>query len=172
MAFGKWRFSRSRKGSSGSAGSEANTNGTTTPVDEGRSYTKSQPEEPSSSSQPRLLRSLTGSFTARPQRPRKLTEKDQEYARLHKPFTKQNLEHQKILAGFEFNFGARSAAGQQGQSHSQSQRPMSICSGISPCTSRRGSAQHDNLFPPSSRTDTYGRGGSELTHKLDRLRVN
>ena len=166
MAFGKWRFSRSRKGSSGSAGSEANTNGTTTPVDEGRSYTKSQPEEPSSSGQPRLLRSLTGSFTARPQRPRKLTEKDQEYARLHKPFTKQNLEHQKILAGFEFNFGSRST--------NQSQRAMSICSGISPCTSRRGSAQHDNLYPPSSRTDTHGRAGSELSHKvpLDRLRID
>ena len=166
MAFGKWRFSRGRKGSSGSAGSGATTNGTTTPVDDGRSYTKSQPEE---SSQPRILRSLTGSFTARPQRPRKLSEKDQEYARLHKPFTKQNLEHQKILASFEFNFGSRTAA-----TANQNQRAMSICSGISPCTSRRGSVQHDNLFPPSSRTDTHGRSGNDLTHKvpLDRLRID
>ncbi|KAK7751626.1 hypothetical protein SLS62_006452 [Diatrype stigma] len=156
MAFGKWRLSRGRKGSNSSAEHDASTNGTTTPVEsEGQSITKPRSHEPSQSS---ILRTLTG--TLKPPRPRRLTEKDSEYARLHKPFTKQNLEHQKILSAFEWNFGA-----------STNQRTPSICSGISPCTSRQGSVDHDNLYPPSSRTDTRARVSSDLGYgvSLDRL---
>lgn len=152
MAFGKWRLSRSRKGSNSSADNDASTNGTVTPVEnEGQSITKPQSQEPSQGS---ILRTLTGSL--KPQRPRKLTEKDSEYARLHKPFTKQNLEHQKILNAFEWNFGTSSA----------NQRAVSICSGISPCTSRQGSVDHDHLFPPSSRTDTRTRVSSDLGREV------
>ncbi len=167
MAFGKWRLSRGRKGSNSSAEQDASTNGTTTPVEsEGRSITKAQPPEPRSS----VLRTLTGSFKSsgslKPQRPppKIITEKDQEYARLHKPFTKQNLEHQKILSAFEWNFGARST----------DQGAMSIHSSVSPCTSRHGSVDHDHLFPPSSRTDTRPRFNSnDLASQvsLDRLRI-
>lgn len=163
MAFGKWRLSRaSRKGSNSSAENDASTNGTTTPVEnEGQSVTKSQ-SQPSQSS---ILRTLTGSLKPQrqPQRPRRLTEKDSEYARLNKPFTKQNLEHQKILNAFEWNVGASRT----------NQRAVSICSGISPCTSRQGSVDHDHLFPPSSRTDTRPRVSSDLAYKvpLDRLNI-
>ncbi|KAI1247809.1 hypothetical protein MGN70_011702 [Eutypa lata] len=163
MAFGKWRLSRSRKGSNSSAENDTSTNGTTTPVEsEGQSVTKPRSHEPSQSS---ILRTLTGSLKPQrqPQRPRKLTEKDQEYARLHKPFSKQNLEHQKILNAFEWNFGASRT----------NQRALSICSGISPCTSRQGSVDHDHLFPPSSRTDTRPRVSSDLAYEvtLDRLKI-
>lgn len=155
MAFGKWRLSRGRKGSNSSAEQDANTSGSTTPVDssgEGQNLPKPRSHEPSQGS---ILRSLTGTF--KPTRPRKLTEKDAEYARLHKPFTKQNLEHQKILSAFEWNFGTNRGGDRE---------VMSICSGISPCTSRQGSVDHDHLYPPSSRTDTRRRVSSVLSNEV------
>ncbi|RYP58542.1 hypothetical protein DL769_008916 [Monosporascus sp. CRB-8-3] len=149
MAFGKWRFSRSRnsrksRNSSGKTGSS--TNGSTTPVEsDGPDVTTAQPQ---GRTQSRIL----GTFRSSQRSRTASTEKDVNYARLHKPFTKQNLEHQKILSAFEWNFGTRRTSG----------GAMSICSGISPCSSRRASVDYDQPFSPFDRTDAQPRFSSDL----------
>lgn len=78
-------------------------------------------------------------------RSRKLSNKG-EYAHLHKPFTPENLEHQKILNAFEWNFGTK-----------RNSFDSSI-SGISPCTSRRGSmSDGERSLPPLDCADLSAR---------------
>jgi hypothetical protein len=136
MAFGRLRLSRnSRKTSSGS---DNDTNGTTTPVDtEGQELTKTTSRG--------IIRTLTGSFS-RSHRSSKSVAGKSEYPHLHKPFTKTNLEHQRILNAFEWNFGRSSICD-------------SIYSGISPCASRRGSLDFD--LPPSDLKDAHTRFNAE-----------
>jgi len=153
MAFGKWRFSRSRnsrksRNSSGKTGSS--TNGSTTPVEsDGPDVANAEPQ---ARTQSRILRTFPGNFRSSQRSRTASTEKDVNYARLHKPFTKQNLEHQKILSAFDWNFGTRRT----------SQGAMSICSGISPCSSRRASVDCDQLLSPFDRTDAQPRFSSDL----------
>ncbi|KAI1483997.1 hypothetical protein K445DRAFT_312940 [Daldinia sp. EC12] len=128
MALGRWTFPTSRKPSSASSGGHFS-NGTTTPTD-------SETPDPSKS-QSRLLRTLTGGF--RSHKSKKSEERD-ELAHLNKPFTPQNLEHQKILSAFEWNFGKRRS------SHGS----RSTTSGISPSASRNTSVDHGHIPPTSS----------------------
>ncbi|KAI1467137.1 uncharacterized protein F4812DRAFT_50507 [Daldinia caldariorum] len=128
MALGRWTFPTSRKLSTTSSGGHL-TSGTTTPTD--------NETRDSSKSQSRLFRTLTGGF--RPSKPKKTEERD-ELAHLNKPFTPQNLEHQKILNAFEWNFGKRRS------SHGS----RSSTSGISPSTSRNTSVDHSNIPPTGS----------------------
>jgi len=85
--------------------------------------------------------SSTSSRLSRVFRSRKLSSKG-EYAHLHKPFTPENLEHQKILNAFEWNFGTKRNSFD------------SSFSGISPCTSRRGSmSDGERSLPPFDCSD-------------------
>jgi len=78
-------------------------------------------------------------------RTRKLS-KQAEYAHLHKPFTPENLEHQKILNAFEWNFGTTRNSFD------------SSFSGVSPCTSRRGSmSDGERSLPPLDCNDLSAR---------------
>ncbi|RYP65273.1 hypothetical protein DL770_009035 [Monosporascus sp. CRB-9-2] len=152
MAFGKWRFSRSRnsrKSRNSSGKTDSSTNGSTTPVEsDGPDVTNAQPQARTES---RILRTFPGSFRSSQRSRTASAEKDVNYARLHKPFTKQNLEHQKILSAFEWNFGTRTSQG-----------AMSICSGISPCSSRRASVDYDQPYSPFDSTDAQPRFSSDL----------
>ncbi|KAI0597701.1 hypothetical protein F4775DRAFT_593169 [Biscogniauxia sp. FL1348] len=132
MALGRWKFSSSRNKSSTSSG-EQSSNGTTTPTDNG-----SQDFLKASS---RLRRTFT---TFRAHRSKKSGEQD-EYAHLNKPFTKQNLEHQKVLNAFEWNFGRRRP----------SHGGRSSMSGISPCCSRIPSIDYEGMFPPPNQMETH-----------------
>ncbi|KAI0902175.1 hypothetical protein F4806DRAFT_28907 [Annulohypoxylon nitens] len=129
MALGRWTFPTSRKQSTASSGTNKTTNGTTTP-------TESEAQD-SSKSPSRLLRTLTGSFMSH--KSKKSVDRD-EFAHLNRPFNQQNLEHQKILNAFEWNFG-RSKSGHCGRS---------ISSGISPSTSRNNSVDrgHTSHYDP------------------------
>ncbi|KAI1640187.1 hypothetical protein F4809DRAFT_637856 [Biscogniauxia mediterranea] len=133
MALGRWKFSSSRNKSSTSSGDQSS-NGTTTPTDnEGQDMSKTSS---------RLRRTLT---TFRAHKSKKSGERD-EYAHLNKPFTKQNLEHQKVLNAFEWNFGRRRP------SHSG----RSSMSGISPCCSRiPGIDYYEDMFPPTNQMETH-----------------
>ncbi|KAJ1337687.1 hypothetical protein MN608_00541 [Microdochium nivale] len=92
------------------------------------------------SSSSRLGRVFSGGF-----RSRKLS-RQAEYAHLHKPFTPENLEHQKILNAFEWNFGTTRNSFD------------SSFSGISPCTSRRGSmSDGERSLPPLDCNDLSAR---------------
>ncbi|KAI0115284.1 hypothetical protein F4814DRAFT_418895 [Daldinia grandis] len=142
MALGRWTFSTSRKPSSASSGNRSN--GTTTPTD-------NETQDPSKS-QSRLLRTLTGGF--RSHKSKKSEERD-EFAHLNKPFTQQNLEHQKILSTFEWNFGKRKS----------SHGGRSSTSGISPSASRNTSVDHGHLPPDSDPIETRPRFNSVLVQE-------
>lgn len=136
MAFGKLRLSRSRKTSSGS---DNDANGSNVPVDnEAQGITKTTSRG--------IIRTLTGSFSRSSHRSNKSLAGRSEYPHLHRPFNKTNLEHQKILNAFEWNFGRSSVCN-------------SIYSGISPCASRRVSFDFD--LPPSGWKDSRTRFHSE-----------
>ncbi|CAJ2506194.1 Uu.00g003240.m01.CDS01 [Anthostomella pinea] len=121
MALGRWKFGSSRKASTSSSSSNSNTdgttNGTTTPVDNNNNDPaadgtltkttsrlsrfasnlcshKSKKSSSSSYSNSTSSSSATNTFAGR-----------EEYPHLHKPFTAQNLEHQRLLGAFEWNFG-------------------------------------------------------------------
>ncbi|KAI0180354.1 hypothetical protein GGR52DRAFT_239906 [Hypoxylon sp. FL1284] len=135
MALGRWTWSTSRRQSNTTSSSGNRTNGTTTPTDEARYPSKSQS---------RLLRTFTGGF--KPQKSKKQAGRD-EYAHLNRPFTQQNLEHQKILNAFEWNFGKRKSS-HGGQSN---------ISSISPSASRTTSVDHGH-------TETHTRFSNSLGH--------
>ncbi|KAI1393562.1 uncharacterized protein F4822DRAFT_424032 [Hypoxylon trugodes] len=134
MALGRWTFPTSRKQSSASSGGNRS-NGTTTPTDNGSSELTKTPS--------RLMRTLTGGFKSH--KPKKSIERD-ELAYLNRPFNQQNLEHQKILNAFEWNFGKRKS----------SHGGQSSMSGISPSASRNTSVDHGHTHP---------RFDSALVHK-------
>ncbi|KAI1777787.1 hypothetical protein F4818DRAFT_325703 [Hypoxylon cercidicola] len=139
MALGRWTWPSSRKQSTTSSTGNR-TNGTTTPTDNGASQEFSK-------SQSRLVRTFTGGFKS--QKPKKSAERN-EYSHLDRPFTQQNLEHQKILNAFEWNFGRKSSHGGQ-----------SSISGISPSASRNTSIDH-------GRMETHPRFSSSLVHEPPR----
>ncbi|KAF3064020.1 hypothetical protein GL218_01208 [Daldinia childiae] len=146
MALGRWTFPNSRKPSSASSGGNRS-NGTTTPTD--------NETQDLSKSQSRILRTLTGGF--RSHKPKKSEERD-EFAHLNKPFTQQNLEHQKILNTFEWNFGKRRS----------SHGGRSSTSGISPSASRNTSVDHSHVPPDSDPIETRPRFNSVLIQESPR----
>ncbi|KAI1417755.1 hypothetical protein F5Y13DRAFT_62132 [Hypoxylon sp. FL1857] len=127
MALGRWTFPSSRKQSSTSSGGNRTT-GSTTPTD-------NETQDPTKT-QSRILRSFTGGFKS--SKPKKSTERD-ELAHLNKPFSQQNLEHQKILNAFEWNFSSTRRSSQGGRSS---------ISDISPCASRHASVDHGRMNNP------------------------
>ncbi|KAI2630868.1 hypothetical protein GGR54DRAFT_174228 [Hypoxylon sp. NC1633] len=143
MAIGRWTFPSSRKQSAASS-SGNRTNGTTTP-------TENETQDPIKT-QSRLLRSLTGGFKSH--KPKKSAERD-EFAHLNKPFTQQNLDHQKILSGFEWNFGKRKS----------SHGGRSSMSGVSPSASRNTSVDHGHVSMSSDQMETHPRFDSPLVHE-------
>ncbi|OTB06849.1 hypothetical protein M426DRAFT_318557 [Hypoxylon sp. CI-4A] len=142
MALGRWTFPSSRKQSSTSS-SGNRTNGTTTPTDNESQDAATRPS--------RLFRSLTGGFRSS-HKSKKSTERD-EYAHLNRPFNQQNLEHQKILNAFEWNFGRTRQSSHGGRSS---------MSEISPSASRNTSVDHG---PP---TDMHSRFDSALAREPTR----
>ncbi|KAI1378356.1 hypothetical protein F4677DRAFT_412949 [Hypoxylon crocopeplum] len=144
MALGRWTFPPSRKQSTASSGG-SRTNGTTTPTD-------NEPQDPA---KPRLLRRWTGGFKSN--KPKKSTERD-EFAHLNKPFTQQNLEHQKILSSFEWNFRKRKS----------SHGGRSSMSGISPSASRNASVDHGHTSVHSDPTETHPRFDNALAREPTR----
>ncbi|KAI1768736.1 hypothetical protein GGR53DRAFT_476863 [Hypoxylon sp. FL1150] len=125
MAIGRWTWPSSRKQSNTSSNGNRS-NGTTTPTDnESQDLTKSQS---------RLFRTFTGGFKSH--KPKKSAERN-EYSHLNRPFTQQNLEHQKILNTFEWNFGKRKS----------SHGGLSSISSISPSASRNTSVDHGHIEP-------------------------
>ncbi|KAI5928411.1 hypothetical protein F4810DRAFT_2773 [Camillea tinctor] len=134
MALGRWKFSSSRNKSSTSSGDQSS-NGTTTPTDsEGFDLFKTSS---------RLRRTLT-TFRTSSSKAKKPDERDA-YAHLNKPFTKQNLEHQKVLNEFEWNFGRRRP----------SHGGLSMMSGISPCCSRINTIDYDDMPSPPNQRETH-----------------
>ncbi|KAI0840542.1 hypothetical protein F5Y06DRAFT_242855 [Hypoxylon sp. FL0890] len=136
MALGRWTFPTSRKQSSASS-SGNRTTGSSTPTD-------GETQDPTKT-QSRLLRSFTGGFKSN--KPKKPTDRD-ELAHLNKPFNQQNLEHQKILSAFEWNFTSKRKSSHGGRSS---------ISDISPSASRHASVDHSNIIDAtktSSRIDS------------------
>ncbi|KAI1268317.1 hypothetical protein F5Y18DRAFT_224542 [Xylariaceae sp. FL1019] len=128
MGLGKWRFGSSRAASTESSnGSETSTR-TTSPTESSTELRSSY----SDSSKPSLSTSSSSSprrsWFKSNQRKKAPGFDDPAFARLHKPFTEQNLEHQKMLNAFEWNFGRQ-------------RRPStsSWISSVSPGASRRAS---------------------------------
>ncbi|KAI8964146.1 hypothetical protein F5Y11DRAFT_119391 [Daldinia sp. FL1419] len=145
MALGRWTFPTSRKPSSASSGGNRS-NGITTPTDDTQDPSKSQS---------RILRTLTGGF--RSHKSKKSEERD-EYAHLNKPFTQQNLEHQKILNNFEWNIGKRKS----------SRGGQSSTSGISPSASRNTSVDHSHIPLDSDPLEARPRFNSVLVQEPPR----
>ncbi|KAH7041050.1 uncharacterized protein B0I36DRAFT_344691 [Microdochium trichocladiopsis] len=135
MSFFK-RFGGS-KTSQRSSGSDNESSAASSPKGSGEGAGLTLTKTTSSS---RLGRVFSGGF-----RSRKLSNKGA-YAHLHKPFTPENLEHQKILNAFEWNFGTKRNSFD------------SSFSGISPCTSRRGSmSDGERSLPPFDCADLSAR---------------
>ncbi|XXH04806.1 hypothetical protein Hte_011228 [Hypoxylon texense] len=135
MAIGRWTWPSSRKQSTTSSNGNRS-NGTTTPTD--------NESQDLSKSQSRLIRTFTGGFKS--SKSKKPVERD-EYSHLNRPFTQQNLEHQKILNAFEWNFGRRKL----------SHGGRSSISGISPSASRNTSVDHGHM-------EAHPRFSSSLAH--------
>ncbi|KAK7941217.1 uncharacterized protein PG986_013604 [Apiospora aurea] len=154
MAKTKW-WSHGRKPSTSSGENETAGTGTVTPDSEGL--------EPGSKSPSRFIRTLTG---FRPSRSKKDKASrggdDGSYAHLERPFTQQNLEHQKILNAFAFSFG--SSKKHRRTSHGA----HSHMSGISPCASRNTSVDGASLSATrshgSDRREPHPRFSSSLAH--------
>ncbi|KAI1144013.1 hypothetical protein F5Y05DRAFT_363384 [Hypoxylon sp. FL0543] len=144
MALGRWTFPTSRKQSSASS-SGKRTTGSSTPTD-------SEAQDPVKT-QSRFLRSFTGGF--KPNKPKKSNERD-EYPHLNKPFSQQNLEHQKILNAFEWNFSSKRKSSQGGRSS---------ISDISPSATRHASVDHSHMTDPM---ETRPRIGSILINESPR----
>ena len=129
---GLWR--RTHSGSSGES-SNSDTSGTVTPVSSG------QEPELSSKRSVRVMRSLTNGL--RSNKPKKASINSQHHQemtplerRINRPFTQQNLEHQRMFDDFTFDFGKRKS----------SYGGRSVISGVSPCASRTASI--DSNYAP------------------------
>ncbi|KAI8634613.1 hypothetical protein F5Y19DRAFT_118763 [Xylariaceae sp. FL1651] len=158
MALGKWRFSSSRKHSATSLSNSGTTTGMTTPTDSTHELSSSSnmsspssPLSPSSPSQSRFSWFKSSPRSSPLPSKKSISRDDPAFARLHKPFTAQNLEHQKLLNAFEWNFGR-----QRRPSHGA----RSYISSISPSASRSASIDYgyefgyDQTLSPNDPQDT------------------
>ncbi|KAI1312200.1 hypothetical protein F5Y03DRAFT_341710 [Xylaria venustula] len=154
MSISKWKFSSSRKHSTSSSGNSD------TPMTSSSTTTRpSSPTNPSSTgdnsnrSSKTSLSSSPFSWFRSPHRSKKrkstISSDDPAFKRLHKPFTPQNLEHQKMLSAFEWNFGSSDDDGYR-------RRRQSSLS-ISPCATR------------NMTVDDYGYGPEERFSHQDAL---
>ncbi|KAL7626195.1 hypothetical protein AAE478_002965 [Parahypoxylon ruwenzoriense] len=143
MVLGRWTFSSSGKRSTISS-NDNDTNSTTTPTD-------NETQDPVKK-QSRLLQTFAVSFKS--QKSKKSGERN-EPAHLNKPFTQQNLEHQKILNAFEWNFG-KSESSHGGRSS---------FGDISPSASRNTSVDHGRLPPASDSGNTHPQFSRSLANE-------
>ncbi|KAK6841356.1 hypothetical protein PG989_010092 [Apiospora arundinis] len=151
MAKSRW-WSHGRKPSTSSGENETAGTGTVTP-----DSSVGGQETGGSKSPSRFIRTLTG---FRPSRSKKdKTSSNNNYAHLDRPFTQQNLEHQKILNAFAFSFGKTPRRRTSHGAHS-------YASGISPCASRNTSVDGGSLSITrshgSDRRETHPRFSSSL----------
>ncbi|KAI0969426.1 hypothetical protein F4678DRAFT_174396 [Xylaria arbuscula] len=133
MSINKWKFSSSRKHSTSSSGNSD------TPMTSSSTTTRPSSTNPSSTgdnsgrSSKTSLSSSPFSWFRSPHRSKKrkstISSDDPAFKRLHKPFTPQNLEHQKMLSAFEWNFGTSN----DGDGYRR-RRQSSLS--ISPCATR------------------------------------
>ncbi|OTA66595.1 hypothetical protein K449DRAFT_234963 [Hypoxylon sp. EC38] len=144
MALGRWTFPPSRKESLASSGGNRST-GSTTPID-------NETQDPAKT-QSRFLRSFTGGFKS--SKSKKSNERD-ELAHLNRPFNQQNLEHQKILSAFEWNFSSKRKSSQGGRSS---------ISDISPSASRHASVDHSHMIDSM---EAHPRVNSTIIHEPHR----
>ncbi|KAK8095808.1 uncharacterized protein PG998_002438 [Apiospora kogelbergensis] len=153
MAKSRW-WSHGRKPSTSSGENETAGTGTVTPD------SSVGGQEPGSKSPSRFIRTLAGFRSRKDKR-----SSNNDYSHLDRPFTQQNLEHQKILNGFAFNFGKK-------QQRRTSHGAHSYASGISPCASRNTSVDGASLSITrshgSSRRETHPRFSSTLAHDAPR----
>ncbi|KAI3336434.1 hypothetical protein HD806DRAFT_5738 [Xylariaceae sp. AK1471] len=178
VGLGKWKLGSRQKQSTASSGNSETTSSATDKQGSGSSSSSSSsntssaassPTSSPASSSPRLswFRSLSPHHQSSPKKslPKKknsiISRDDPAFARLHKPFTPQNLEHQKLLSAFEWN---------SNNFDDNRHRRWSDASGLSPCASRRvsvvdygehgydyyGVVEHgyehgqDHMLPPNS----------------------
>ncbi|KAI0512626.1 hypothetical protein F5B22DRAFT_299297 [Xylaria bambusicola] len=149
MSFSKWRFSNSRKQSPSSSGDIDATMTSSSPMSTPMSPTSSGSNSNRSSKS--SLSSSPFSWFRSPNRPKKrkstISRDDPAFARLHKPFTPQNLEHQRMFESFEWNFGSS-----DGDDDSYRRRRSSLS--ISPCATR------NMTVDDCTRQDPYSHDGS------------
>ncbi|KAI0439300.1 hypothetical protein F4803DRAFT_554229 [Xylaria telfairii] len=160
MSLGKWSF-RGRNRSTASSGksdisssssSSSSTTRTSSPANNrssgsGNNSTRNSKTSSSSSSSSSRLSWFRSSN--RSKRKSIISRDDPAFARLHKPFTPQNLEHQKMLSTFEWTF--------DDDDDSACRRRQTSLS-ISPCASRNATV--DDYAPVYD----YGYGGQEEQH--------
>lgn len=123
-----------RRKQSASSGESSARSGTVTPV--------SSVEQELVKTPSRLMKTLTGGLrSSKPKKPKEIPQDPH----LNRPFTQQNLEHQRMFDNFTFNFGRRKS----------SHGGRSIISGISPSASRNASID-SNHMPPSQHHNQHG----------------
>ncbi|KAI0858903.1 hypothetical protein F4860DRAFT_283243 [Xylaria cubensis] len=173
MSFGKWSFgSRNRStassGKSDMSTSSSSTTRTSSPNNRGSGGGSSSNRNSKTSSSSSTSSSSRLSWFRSSNRPPKrrsiISRDDPAFARLHKPFTPQNLEHQKMLSTFEWTF----------DDHMDCKRRRTSLS-LSPCASRNTTvddyapdccgygygdqetsqhSSHDHALPPNGRQNT------------------
>ncbi|KAI1430863.1 hypothetical protein GGR50DRAFT_146241 [Xylaria sp. CBS 124048] len=156
MGLSKWKFGGSRKHTTTTTTttSSANNSDDSTSISSSTltmkpsSQTTRQHERdgrtrsaPSSSPFSWLRSSLRSSKRKSSGAPRTISRDDPAFARLHKPFTPQNLEHQKLLGAFEWQFYNNGDANgaDDGDDRRRRRRRPSLISSLSPCASRNPS---------------------------------
>ncbi|KAI0194199.1 hypothetical protein F4808DRAFT_354091 [Astrocystis sublimbata] len=156
MSLGKWSFGSRTRSTASSGNSDTSTSSSSTRASSlfnnrssgsnNSNNNKTSPASPTSSSSSSKRLSWFRS-SSRPKRKSIISRDDPAFARLHKPFTAQNLEHQKMLSAFDWNFDDDS-----------DHRRQRISLEISPCASRNATV--DDY---ASGCD-YGYGGREDEH--------
>ncbi|KAI1429263.1 hypothetical protein F5Y12DRAFT_727447 [Xylaria sp. FL1777] len=168
MSIGKWKWPGSRKQSTASAGN-INTATASSSSSTSRTSTPASPASTGGNSSRSSKTSLSSSPFSWFRSPHRLKARkstisrdDPAYARLHKPFTPQNLEHQKVLSAFEWNFGGNDDDNGDNADGCRRRRRQSSLS-ISPCATRNNTVDD---YPHES---DYGRAPDEQfgrDHKL------
>ncbi|RYC55568.1 hypothetical protein CHU98_g10636 [Xylaria longipes] len=162
MSLGKWSFGSRNRSTASSGKSDMSASTRTSSSTNNRSSGdggssrdgKTTTTTSSSSSSSRLSWFRSSNRTKRKSI---ISRDDPAFARLHKPFTPQNLEHQKLLSTFEWTFDDSACK----------RRRMSLS--ISPCATRvddyapdcgygyssqEEQHSHDHVLPPNGRQNT------------------
>ncbi|KAI0408657.1 hypothetical protein F4802DRAFT_359123 [Xylaria palmicola] len=155
MGLSGWKLGSRKQSTASSGNSDTSTSSSTTrtssPTNKRTSGGGNSRSSKTSSSSSSLLQFPWFRSSSRAQRKSIISPDDPAFSRLHKPFTPQNLEHQKMLSTFEWNFDER-----------DSQRRRTSLS-LSPCATRNATADdyaHD---------DGYGYGPEELPGRHDHM---
>ncbi|KAI1117917.1 hypothetical protein F5Y14DRAFT_290288 [Nemania sp. NC0429] len=149
MSLGKWKLSRRRpstessgnsnisssSSSSSSTFSSSLTTRASTPISQSSSSSNNKGNNKTSSSPSSSSFSWLRSSRRTSKRKSLIAPDDPVFARLNKPFTPENLEHQRIFSAFEWTFD------DDDDDNSCRRRRMSLS--LSPCTSRTATTVDD-----------------------------